>query len=196
MSSFKSVLGGCAAVGLGAFGIAPAFAEPPVQVFDNTLTLDEVLAAQRGWCAALLAISDAYQQGGFKAAKAKAEGVIDAAYAYQYGPVAFKPTYSNGKGTFRDTRAGALAYFVGPDPSIEEFGKDQGFATYRHWKSCEIIDDVVQLFGQTANTMGFVKIVDSKGGVAMPEKTWTFLKNRDGNVRIVLHHSSAPFVGR
>jgi hypothetical protein len=173
--------------------MTPALADTKVDVFDNTITLEEVQAAQRGWCKGLLAINDAYQKGGFKAAKAKAEAVIDSAYAYEFGPVAFKPTYAVGENTFREDRAGALAYFVGPDPSVKEFGKDQGFATYRNWKKCEIIDDVVQLFGDTANTMGFVKLTDNKGNVAQPEKTWTFWKPKAGSIRIVLHHSSAPF---
>ena len=174
-------------------GITPALAGPSVDVFDNTITLEEVQNAQRGWCKGLLAINDAYQKGGHKAAKAKAEAVIDSAYAYEFGPVAFKPTYAVGDNTFREDRAGALAYFVGPDPSVKQFGKDQGFATYRNWKKCEIVDDVVQLFGDTANTMGFVKLTDNKGGVARPEKTWTFWKPKAGSIRIVLHHSSAPF---
>lgn len=45
----------------------------------------------------VLMMSDVYQKGGFKAAKAKATAVIDGAYAYQYGPVTFKPTYTRGK---------------------------------------------------------------------------------------------------
>lgn len=190
LESLRSV---SAALLLSIIAIAPALADPKVEVFDNTITLEEVQAAQRGWCAGLLAINEAYQKGGFKAAKAKAEAVIDAAYAYDFGPVAFKPTYARGENTFRQDRAGALAYFVGPDPSVKQFGKNQGFATYRKWKSCEIVDDVVQLFGDTANTMGFVKLVDSQGGVARPEKTWTFWKPKAGSIRIVLHHSSAPF---
>ncbi len=194
---FKPVLASFAAIGLGlSSGAASAFAEPGIQVFTNTITVNEVLEAQRGWCSALLANSEAYQKGGFKAAEVKASGVIDAAYAYQYGPVAFKPTYAIGEGTFRQDRAGALAYFVGPDPSIKQFGKNQGFATYRHWKSCEIVDELVQLFGQTANTMGFVKVVDSKGVEGIVEKTWTFLRTPNGSLRIVLHHSSAPFSAR
>ena len=196
MQRFLAPCAGLAAAALSAVAIMPALAAPNVQVFDNTITLDEVLAAQRGWCAGLLAISDAYQKGGYKAAKSKAEAVIDAAYAYQFGPIAFKPTYTRGEETFRQDRAGAIAYFVGPDPTIKRFGKDKGFATYRKWTSCKIVDDVVQLFGQTANTMGFIEIVDAKGGVARPEKTWTFWKPKDGSIRIVLHHSSAPFVGR
>lgn len=193
MFKLASLRRASAALLLSMIAVAPAWAGPSVEVFDNTISLEEVQAAQRGWCAGLLAINEAYQKGGFKAAKAKAEAVIDAAYAYDFGPVAFKPTYAIGENTFRQDRAGALAYFVGPDPSVKQFGKDQGFATYRHWKSCEIVDDVVQLFGDTANTMGFVKLVDDKGGVARPEKTWTFWKPKTGSIRIVLHHSSSPF---
>ena len=82
---------------------------------------------------------------------------------------------------------------MGPDPDIDRFGPNQGFATYRNWKKCEIMNDTVQLMGDTANTMGFVKITDSNGEVAMPEKTWTFWQPKPGIVRIVLHHSSTPF---
>ena len=39
--------------------------------------------------------------------------MIDAAYAYQFGPVAFEPTWGKGDETFRDTRRGALSYSVG-----------------------------------------------------------------------------------
>ena len=188
---------GSAVAALSSVAILPVMAEPNLQVFDNTITLNEVLAAQKGWCAGLLAINKAYQKGGYDAAKSAAVDVIDGAYAYQFGPVAFKPTYTRGESTFRQDRAGAIAYFVGPDPSIKRFAKDQGFATYRNWTSCKIVDDVVQLFGQTANTMGYIEIVDAKGGVARPEKTWTFWKQpKDGSIRIVLHHSSLPFDAR
>lgn len=196
MIKSPTILGVVAALGMSTASQLPAFAETPVQVFDTNITLEEVQNAQKAWCNAVVMISDAYQKGGYKAAKAKAEAVIDGAYAYQYGPVAFKPTYTRGATTFRATRQGALAYFVGPDPSISRFGKDQGFATYRHWKSCDIVDDVVQLLGHTANTMGYIKLVDSKGGTAMPEKTWTFWQPKPGIIRIVLHHSSLPFDAR
>ena len=171
--------------------------KPVVQVFDTAITEAEVNQIQKGWCDAVLAISNAYQNGGYDAAKAKASAVIDTAYAYKFGPVAFKPTYAIGDRTFRTTRDGALAYFVGPDPTIPQFsGKKLGFATYRHWVSCEIKDYVLQLLGNTANTMGRVILTDSQGQTAEPEKTWTFLREIDGSVRIVLHHSSAPFDAR
>ena len=178
-----------------------AFSTPPavkaeVQVFDTLITLEEIKDAQKGWCDALLLISDAYQQGGHTAAKAKASTIIDSAYAYQFGPVAFKPTYAIGKSTFRNTRDGALNYFVGPDPDIKQFGPNQGFATYRHWKSCSIENDTVQLLGNIANTMGTVTMTDSTGVKGMVEKTWTYWQASPNELRIVLHHSSSPFDAR
>jgi len=93
-----------------------AQAAPTVQVLNGNITQAEVIAAQKGWCQGLLKISAAYASGGFSKAKATAEAVIDQGYAYQFGPVAFKPTLASGSQTFRATRAGALAYFVGGDP--------------------------------------------------------------------------------
>jgi len=107
-----------------------------------------------------VAISQEYQRGGYQAAKELAETVINSAYGFNFGPVAFKPTYAAGTTTFRTDREGALSYFVGPDPNVPEFGPDQGFATYRNRKSCEVINDVIQLVGETAKTMGFVEVTD------------------------------------
>ncbi len=61
-------------------------------VVSQAITEAEVLAAQKGWCQALVDISSANDKGGRVAAKALAEKVIDAAYGYQMGVVLFKPT--------------------------------------------------------------------------------------------------------
>ncbi|MEB3260207.1 MAG: phosphoribosyl-AMP cyclohydrolase, partial [Cyanobacteriota bacterium] len=140
------------------------------------------------WCKGLLAISEAYATGGFAKAKATANQVLDQAYAYQYGPVAFKPTLTVAPQTFRSTKAGALAYFVGGDPS---FPNDQGFAI-KPWKTCSVRNQVIQLHGMFATTMGNVDLTNDKGAVTTVDKTWTFLREPDGSIRIVLHHSSLP----
>ena len=111
-----------------------------------------------GFCAQIVS-SAAYASGGFSKAKATAEAVIDQAYAYQYGPVAFKPTLASGSEAFRPTRAGALAYFVGGNPT---FPNDKGFAL-KPWRSCEVINQVIQLNGGYATTMGNVRFVDASG---------------------------------
>merc|ERR1711992_523340 len=91
----------------------------------SKISEQESLAAQRAWGDALVSISTTYDSQGLAAAKALAEEVIDSAYGYNYGPVLFKPTLTTGSQTFRTTRAGALAYFVGGDKA---FPNDKGFA--------------------------------------------------------------------
>jgi hypothetical protein len=169
----------------------PAQAAPAVQVLNANITEAEVVAAQKGWCQALLKISAAYASGGYAKAKATASAVIDQAYAYQFGPVAFKPTLASGAQTFRPTRAGAIAYFVGGDSA---FPNDKGFAL-KPWRRCEVRNEVIQLSGSQAITMGNMSFTDASGSVTTVDKTWSFVKEPDGSTRIVLHHSSLPYGG-
>jgi hypothetical protein len=155
---------------------------------DTNITEPQVDQAQDAWCAGLLSISNAYRTGGFAKAKATAEKVLDQAYAYQYGAVAFKPTLSAAPQTFRPTKAGALAYFVGGDPN---YPNDDGFAL-KPWKTCQIRDQVIHLHGMFATTMGNVDLTDDKGARTTVDKTWSFVREPDGDIRIILHHSSLP----
>ena len=164
---------------------------PAVQTLNNNLSLAQVLKAQESWCTALLQISADYSKGGITNTKATATKVIDQAYAYQYGPVAFKPTLASGAQTFRTDREGALAYFVGHNP---KFAQDKGFAI-KPWRSCKIVNQVIQLNGASATTMVNVIFTDASGGITSVDKTWTFVKENDGSVRIVLHHSSLNYGG-
>ena len=77
------------------------------------------------------------------------------------GPVLFKPTLTVNPQTFRTTRDGALAYFVGGDPA---YPNDSGFAL-NDWTECQ--DDNVAIFisGNTASTMGKVHFTDGDGNV-------------------------------
>jgi hypothetical protein len=156
---------------------------------ETNVTMEDTLAAQEGWCTGLLSISDAYEKGGQSAAKQRAEQVLDAAYGYQLGAVLFKPTLTEAPQTFRTTRAGALSYFVGGDPA---FPKDKGFAL-KGWKQCEIENAAVFLNGDTASTMGNVTFTDKQGAVTVVDKSWLFLKDDDGRMRIMQHHSSLPY---
>lgn len=153
------------------------------------ITVEEVLAAQNAWGNALVAIATEYDRNGQPAARLLAEQVIDSAYGYNLGPVAFKPTLANGPTTFRATRAGALSYFVGGDP---EFPGDSGFAL-KGWRSFQIDNAVIVLNGASAISMGNVSVTDSNGVVTTVDKTWGYVRDREGRLRIVLHHSSLPY---
>jgi hypothetical protein len=157
----------------------------------TAITEAEVVAAQKGWCQALVDISDAHTKSGQAAAKALAEKVIDSAYNYKAGPVLFKPTLTETPQTFRTTRAGALAYFVGGDTA---FPKDTGFAL-KGWTKCESKNAAVFIDRDSATSMGNVMITGKDGKVTTVDKTWQYRKDDAGKLRIVLHHSSLPFSG-
>jgi hypothetical protein len=161
-------------------------------VASRAITESEVLAAQKAWGDALVKISTTHDSQGQAAAKALAEKVIDQAYGYQFGPVLFKPTLTVAPQTFRTTRAGALAYFVGGDPA---FPADKGFAL-KGWRKVEIKNAAIFISGNTATTMGNVMITDKQGKTTTVDKTWEFLKDDSGKLRIILHHSSLPYSGK
>ena len=136
-------------------------------------------------------ISSTHARQGQPAAKALAEQVIDAAYGYQMGGVLFKPTLTVNPQTFRPTRAGALAYFVGGDAA---FPKDTGFAL-KGWTRCEVANNAIFIAGDSATTMGKVNITGKDGKVTTVDKTWKFVKDDAGKLRIVVHHSSLEYSG-
>lgn len=167
--------------------ILPAAAKE--KIVDRSITEDAVLGAQQAWCKALVDISAANSSGGQPAAKALAEKVIDSAYAYQLGAVLFKPTLTTSPQTFRTARDGALAYFVGGNP---DFPNDTGFAL-KGWTKCEIANSAVLIHGDTASTLGNVLFTGPDGKVTTVDKTWTFVKDDAGKLRIAVHHSSLPY---
>jgi hypothetical protein len=152
------------------------------------LTLAEVEAAQKAWGDALVAISTEYDTKGIAAATKLAGDVLDSAYAYNMGPVLFKPTLTVAPQTFRTTREGALAYFVGGNPAYKS---DKGFAL-NSWRSVRIENAGVVITGDTAISMGNVMITNAKGEVTTVDKTWAYVRDGEGKLRIVLHHSSLP----
>jgi hypothetical protein len=157
-------------------------------VVSGNITEADVLSAQIAWGNALVKIASDYESGGIAKAKATAGAVIDAAYGYQYGPVLFKPTLTTAPQTFRTTREGALAYFVGDN---KRYPQDSGFAL-KGWRSAEIRNVAIQLHGNTALSMGNVLLTDKTGKVTTVDKTWGYVRDDNGALRIVLHHSSLP----
>ncbi len=160
-------------------------------LIDRTITKQDIEKAQRSWCQALIDISKAYETGGQPAAKALADKVIDAAYAFQSGGVLFKPTLSVNPQTVRTTKQGALAYFVGGDP---DYPNDKGFAL-KGWTKCVAEDNAIIILGDTATSLGKVRITNKDGATVTVDKTWQYVKDDQGNLRIVVHHSSLEYTG-
>ncbi len=151
------------------------------------ITAPELTVAHQAWCDALLKISKTHRDGGN--ARAVAEQVIDGAYNYAAAPVLFKPTLTHGEQTFRMTRAGALAYFVGGD---KNFPDDSGFAL-KPWTAASFKIAGTYIEGPLGITMGHVTLTDDKGAKTTVEKTFVFRRGDDGKLRIVLHKSALPY---
>jgi len=166
-----------------------AFAQANTPVVNNNITEAEIKAAQEGWGKALIQISQDHRSGGFEKAKATASAVLDAAYGYNLGAVLFKPTLTFGDQTFRTTREGALAYFVGGNSA---YPNDTGFAL-KGWEKYAFKNAAVYMNGDLVITMGNVMLTDRNGNVTTVDKTWGFKKDDKGVLRIVLHHSSLPY---
>ena len=154
-----------------------------------TITEEELTNARQIWGDALVAISKAYDEEGIDAARAVANGALDAAYGYELGHVLFKPTLASGEQTFRTTRDGALAYFVGHS---DQYPGDGGFGI-KGWRT--VVSETAASFieGDVAMWMGWVTFTDKDGNVTKVDKSWGYKKDEEGTLRIVLHHSSLPY---
>jgi len=153
------------------------------------ITNDELTAARQAWGEGLIAISKAYEDGGIDAARPVAEDVLDAAYGYNLGPVLFKPTMASGDQTFRPTRDGALAYFVGHDTG---YPLDGGFGL-KGWRAMKSVTSATFVEGDVAMWMGEVMLTDKDGNITQVDKSFGYKKDAAGVLRIVLHHSSLPY---
>ena len=169
--------------------VTPSIGAAETPVMETNITLADVEKAQKAWGAALIQISKDYKEGGAEKAKATANAVLDAAYGYNMGPVLFKPTLTVAPQTFRPTKEGALAYFVGGD---KDFPNDTGFAL-KDWEKYEFENSAIHITADLALTTGKVRITNSEGKVTEVDKTWGFKKDDQGALRIVLHHSSLPY---
>jgi hypothetical protein len=155
---------------------------------NNPITINDMLNAQKNWGNALVAISTAYNKHGIQAAEKIANQALDTAYGYNLGPVLFTPTLTSGAYTFRPTREGALAYFIGQNPNFP----DTGFAL-NGWRSVETNTVAYIIERDIALWMGNVYLTNTNGEVIAVDKTWGYKRDNNGNLRIVLHHSSLPY---
>jgi hypothetical protein len=155
------------------------------------ITEQQVNAAQQAWCDGLVRVAQVHARGGD--ARAEASKMIDDLYDYADGTVFFKPTLAFGPRTFRPTREGALAYFVGGDATFPE---DTGFAL-KGWTAARYDNNAaengIQIHGDVAITMGNVYITGPDGKEVMVDKTFVFRRCADGNLRLCVHKSALPF---
>merc|ERR1719261_2151368 len=134
-----------------------------------------------------------YKEGGDfvqRAADAAAE-----LYGYGHSNVLFKPTKAVDE-RFRPTGASAMSYFVGAKNVEDGIEEDGGFAINggRGWSDVVFDNHQIDINGNTGIAMGTYDFTDATdGSKTTVEYTFGYKKNKDGKVRIFLHHSSVPY---
>ena len=153
------------------------------------ITEKNIYGAIESWGSGLIKVSQAYENDGFKKARDTAENMLDKLYGFHLGPVLFKPTLSGGHQTFRQTKEGALSYFVGHNP---DYPNDTGFGI-KYWR--EVKPETAGLFidGPVAMWMGWVTFLDKNNNFTKVDKSWGYKCDKDSKLKIILHHSSLPY---
>lgn len=149
------------------------------------VSLAEVKDAQRAWGEGIVAIATAHTNGGDYVGLATNH--VNTLYAYQMGPVLFKPTLA-ATDQFRPTFQTALSYFVASNNACPE---DQGFAI-KGWINVRFENSDVIIDGNTALAMGNYFFTDPDGAEVKVEYTFGYIEDDNGGLRIQLHHSSIP----
>ena len=145
----------------------------------------DVEKAQQAWGDGIVAIAAAHSTGGDFVGIATNH--VNTLYAYQMGPVLFKPTLA-AVDQFRPTFETALSYFVASNGACPE---DKGFAI-KGWTNVRFDNSDVIIDGNTALAMGNYFFTDPDGSEVKVEYTFGYIQDDDGNLRIQLHHSSMP----
>ena len=145
----------------------------------------DVEGAQKAWGEGIVAIANAHMNDGDYVSIASNH--INTLYAYQMGPVLFKPTLA-AIDQFRPTFDTALSYFVASNNACPE---DKGFAI-KGWTNVRFENSEVIIDGGTALAMGNYYFTDPQGAEVKVEYTFGYIKDDQGNLRIQLHHSSMP----
>lgn len=150
-------------------------------------TSDMVKNTLQAWCDGVVATGQVYTNNGD--VKTFANQVLTDFYDYDNGKVLFNPTLTFGEQTFRPTKEGALAYFVGGNPS---FPNDHGFLL-KPWIKVWFTDEDFVLVGNMAIVQCNIHFISDANAQIFVNKSFVFKICANGKVRIVLHHSALPY---
>ena len=149
------------------------------------ITEEEVFSAQKHWSDGLINISNNHKNN--QDYISQAINHIDRLYDYSAGKVLFKPTLARDI-QFRNTKEGALSYFVGNN---DDFPEDNGFAL-KGWTDVRWENSGIQIFDNIAIAMGNYFFTNNEGTI-MVEFSFVYRKDDQGNLKIILHDSHLPY---
>lgn len=186
----KNLRAGVIATVLGAFALFPLTVQAK-QFSDYVgflpagpdITQADIEKAQENWGKAVVAIGKAG-----KDAAEVAENAARSAYAFDLGPIQFKPTLA-AEQPFRPDIEGTLSYFVSGN---DKYAEDSGFAL-RPWSKVRFDNHTVKMQGNIAIAMGHYYFTGPDRTETKVEYTKGYVKTPDNRVLIFLQDSSMPY---
>lgn len=146
----------------------------------------DVVEAQQEWGRYIIRIGELKENR--KACEKLTEEFVNKLYGYNIGTVLFKPTLAAAK-QFRGTFEGAKSYMIGGN---DMYSEDGGFAI-KPWTEVRFENTGIILGEEQALAMGNYFFTEKNGEVTKVEYSFGYKKDEDGNLKIILHHSSLPY---
>jgi hypothetical protein len=153
---------------------------------EKYIRVEEIENAQKVWAVRIVEIGKVFLRNGDY--KSVAKSLLDDLYGYQEGTVLFKPTKASEQ-QFRLNAESALSYFVGDNPNFPE---DKGFAL-QPWKNVRFENAGLICKKNHALVMGNYYFTDTRANEVKVEYTFGYFMNKNGDIKINLHHSSLPY---
>ena len=151
------------------------------------MNIQEIEKAQEKWGNGIVKIGELKDT--IKECRMFTLDFISKMYDYEKGIVQFKPTKAS-DAQFRGDIKAALSYFIGSD---SDFSEDSGFAL-NPWVNVDFENNSINIINDIAIAMGNYFFLDNNGDKTKVEYSFVYKKNDKGDLKIILHHSSLPFV--
>lgn len=154
---------------------------------ETGITGHEVAEIQKQWGESLVNIGRVFSEGGDY--RKAALDHVERFYAYDNGIVLFKPTMAEKK-QFRTDKKSALSYFIG---DCDDCPEDHGFAL-KKWKAVrwENVGTIIKESISLAMGNYYFTPVDGTAEVKV-EYSFAYMKDKKGDLRIILHDSHIPY---
>ena len=151
------------------------------------MKIQEIEKAQEKWGKGIVKIGEL--KNSLKECRMFTIDFINKMYDYENGIVQFKPTKASDF-QFRGDVKAALSYFIGSD---SDFIEDKGFAL-NPWVKVDFENNSINIINDIAIAMGNYFFTDNDGGKTKVEYSFVYKRNNNGDLKIILHHSSFPYV--
>jgi len=150
------------------------------------ITKSQVEEAQSKWGNCVVEIG--VLKNNKEAYTAAIDAMLNQLYAFDFTEVLFKPTKAANK-QFRLNIEGAKSYFIGGNSNYSE---DLGFAL-QPWVLVKFVNEAVSLNENHAIAMGNYFFTNPDGQEIKVEYTFGYIQDKNGSLKINLHHSSLPY---